>query len=65
VAFTTKTSATELVAMVNVVDGEESVIDSAVIKFNGAAFARKITPHQKTTKNTIAHTIRLFFIMLL
>lgn len=37
VAFAVNASATELVAMVSVVGYEESVIDSAVEKFKGAA----------------------------
>ena len=37
VAFTVSASVTELVAIVSVVGGEESVICSAVEKFKGAA----------------------------
>jgi phage terminase large subunit-like protein len=42
VAFTPRASATEPVAMVSVVGGEESVIDSAVAKLSGAAYARPV-----------------------
>ena len=60
VAFTPKASATELVAMVRVVGYEESVIDSAVEKLSGAAWAWRATPPTRMTSNdTIASTLGL------
>lgn len=51
-AFVVNASATELVAMVSVVGYEESVIDSEVEKFKGAAWARRDRHKPNTIKTT-------------
>jgi hypothetical protein len=63
VAFTTRLSATELVAMVMVASGEVKETFVAFVYVRDAAFARRTTPLARaTSNNTATSIISLLFI---
>src|ERR1019366_1075079 len=59
VAFTWRTSAKEPVAIVSVVAGDEKVTDSAVAKFNGAAWAVAMDKRHQAPLTAMRNKLRL------
>lgn len=59
VAFIWRTSAREPVAIVSVVAGDDKVTDSAVAKFNGAAWAVAMEKKHKSPPKAMRNELRL------